>query len=153
VALEARFRDKQRPGVRAREVARLQTGRANDPILRARVLIHNWISHYPMARKMVEWTLFRPMRYSQKIKYHCQRCGYIRFDGLRLWWRSLSDTDVYICQTCFLRSPDVGLPEAYRDCTTIKELNKRVEQLTGVRPKVEVNKSDDEAERGVSGEP
>jgi hypothetical protein len=54
---------------------------------------------------------------------------------------------------CFIRSPDTGLPKAYKDCTTIKELNNRVEQLTGVRPKVELNKYDDEAERGVSGEP
>jgi hypothetical protein len=62
--------------------------------------------------------------------------------------RSLADTDVYICQTCFIKSPDAELPKAYKDCTTIRELNKRVEQLTGVRPKVELNISDDEAERG-----
>jgi hypothetical protein len=153
VALEARFRDKQRPAVRAREVARLQTGRANDPVIRLRNLIYDWVTKYPMARTMVDWNLFQPVRYSQKVKYHCQGCGYIRKNGIKLWWRSQSDTDVYFCHTCFIRSPDGGLPKAYKDCTTTLELNNRFKRFTGVRPKVDLKKNDDETERGITREP
>jgi hypothetical protein len=80
----ARLRHAQRPEVRAKVIAGLRSARANDPVTRARVLVYNWITHYPMARKLVEWTLFRPIVYPQKVKHLCQRCGYIRFDGLRL---------------------------------------------------------------------
>jgi hypothetical protein len=87
--LIARLRHAQRPEVRAKVIAGLRSARANDPVVRARVLVYNWITHYPMARELVEWTLFRPIIYPQKVKHLCQRCGYIRFDGLRLWWGDL----------------------------------------------------------------
>jgi hypothetical protein len=87
--LIARLRHAQRPEVCAKVIAGLRSARANDPVVRARVLVYNWITHYPMARELVEWTLFRPIIYPQKVKHLCQRCGYIRFDGLRLWWGDL----------------------------------------------------------------
>jgi hypothetical protein len=92
--LIARLRNGQRPEVRAKAIARLRSARVNDPVTRARVLVYNWITHYPMARKMVEWTLFQPIKYSQKVKHHCHRCRYIRFDGLD------SGGDLYLIQMC-----------------------------------------------------
>jgi hypothetical protein len=75
VALTARLRHRQRPEVRAREVARLQTGRANDPVIRLRNLVYAWITRYPMARMMVDWNLFQPIKYSQKVKHTVRVVG------------------------------------------------------------------------------
>lgn len=114
--------------------------RAKDPLLRLRDIVYEWVKVYPSVRRSVIWEAYQPILYSAKVRFHCQGCGYTRHDGLRLWWRRKfdptmdPDLEVYYCHGCFIRSPDAGLPKAFKDCTTLRELNERFSQLGGVKP-------------------
>jgi hypothetical protein len=125
----------QRSEVRTKKTADLRSARANDPVVRLIGLVYEWVRMYPMVRTMAGWTSFKPVSYSEKIAHHCQGCGFKRSRGLKLWWQQSSGADLYQCHTCFTRDGNGGLPEAYKDCTTLTELNTRFEQLNGVRPK------------------
>lgn len=124
-----------------RSIATIRYKRANDPLYRLSELVDNWTRYYSLARRMVDWTPYKPILYSEKVRFHCRGCGRTRADGLRLWWRRKpdptmdTDRELYLCPKCFLKSPNGRLPKAYEDCTTLRELNKRCQKLEGVRPK------------------
>lgn len=142
-----RHRYQQRPEVRVKAASRFRSRRDNDPAFRLSIKVYFWVTGYPMARTMVNWTLYRPVVYSERIERHCQGCGFARVGGLKLWWISISSTGMYNCHTCFMNSEDGGLPEAYADCTSVKELSERFKQLEGVKPKFELRNFDVEVGR------
>lgn len=144
---EVRARYRERPESRANKILWSQSRRANDPLFNLKERVYQWMARYPMARKMVNWPTHRPVLYSEPVEHFCQECSFTRVGGLRLWWRSVSNTDMYNCHRCFMKSEDGGLPEAYKDCTSLRELSNRFQQLEGVRPKYEPHKSDIEVEQ------
>lgn len=139
---ELKQRHSQRPEVRVRSASQQRSRRANDPAYKLSDKIYGWVKKYPMARTMVKWISYRPILYSERVERHCQGCGYTRVAGFRLWWRSVSSMNMYKCHTCFVKSEDGGLPEAYSDCTSIRELRTRFKQLEGVKLKFEPDKPD-----------
>lgn len=128
-----------------------QLRRTNDPLLRSRDTVSKWVKEYPSVRRSVICGAYQPIVYSAKVRFHCQDCGHTRHDGLKLWWRWRldptmdADLEVYYCHNCFMRRPDAGLPKAFKDCTTLRELNARFTQLGGVRPSRDPGSFDVEA--------
>jgi len=150
---EERLRYMQRPGLREKDKLRLRSKRANDPVFKMSEKVYFWMLFYPMARKMLSWTPYRPILYSERVEHFCQGCRFTRIGGLRLWWKSMSSTDLYNCHACFMKSEEGGLPEAYKRCTTVGELNKRFKELEGVRPKWQERNYDVEVGQGNTREP
>ena len=126
--------------------------RATDPLYKLRELVYNWTRYWPLARQTVDWTPYQPILYSAKVRLTCQGCGYQTHSGRRLWWRRKPDPavnvdlEVYSCHQCFIKSPDGGLPEAYKDCATLRELNQRCQEIEGVRPREDRESFDVEVE-------
>jgi len=150
---EERFRYMQRPEPREKTKLRLRSKRANDPDYKLSEKVYLWMLFYPMARKMLSWTPYQPILYSERVEHLCQGCRFTRIGGLRLWWKSMSSTDLYNCHTCYMKSEEGGLPEAYKGCTTITEMNKRFKQLEGVRPKWQQGNYDVEVGRESTTKP
>lgn len=148
---ESKYRYKQLPENRERNVSHLRSLRANNPFFNLRDKVYAWVVTYPLVRKTLIWSSYRPVVYSERVEHHCQGCGYAR--RYKLWWRYKSDTDMHCCHTCYMKSEDGGLPEAYKDCTTVAEMNERYQQLEGVKPKLTRENFDEEAGQESIGKP
>lgn len=88
---------------RSRSIENTRFRRANDPLLRLRDMVYDWVWAYPSARRSMIMEAWQPILYSAKVKFHCRGCKYTRDDGLRLWWRRKldpavnTDFEVYSC--------------------------------------------------------
>jgi hypothetical protein len=142
---EFMHRFRQLPKNRARNASHLRSQRANDPFFRLRGVVYDWVWSYPLVREMLAWSSYRPILSSERVEHRCQGCGYVKSGGLKLCWRSKSDADMYLCHTCYMKSEDGGLPEAYKDCANVRELNARYKQLEGSTPKYSRSGFDEEA--------
>ncbi|KEQ63706.1 uncharacterized protein M437DRAFT_20156, partial [Aureobasidium melanogenum CBS 110374] len=94
--------------------------------------LRQWCTRYAWLREESLWKSYRPLVYDEKVRLHCDGCGYVTLKGLKLWWTMLTDTKPHhLCPSCYFSSrnwTDV-MPKGYEDVQTAKELKARKEQL------------------------
>ncbi|CAD0113978.1 unnamed protein product [Aureobasidium uvarum] len=112
---------------RLREAARHKTTTGQ-----MRKRLHLWCTRYAWFRESVSWKSHLPLHTEDKVRHHCDGCGYERFAGLKLWWTKLVDRKPrYLCHKCYCttRGWNDVMPTGYEDIKSFKELSVRKKQL------------------------
>ncbi|KAI5249861.1 hypothetical protein E4T43_00493 [Aureobasidium subglaciale] len=116
------------------------------PLFRESYLIYRWVLRKPKSRTFAAWQPYQPMVYHERVEQHCQGCDYVRNGGRKLWWKS---GDTHNCHSCFMKRPDGGLPQDYKDCSNVKQLDAVLKQgksgtFTGREPGTDKSKPEDD---------
>ncbi|KAG9591301.1 hypothetical protein KCU77_g8609, partial [Aureobasidium melanogenum] len=88
-------------------------------------------------RERLSWPTHMPILTQEKVERHCASCGMKLRGGMRFWWQrrqgSQNDKHLYDCNSCFWKDPATYLPTGFEDVKTVEQLQKRKEQLLGVK--------------------
>lgn len=106
-----------------------RNARLNDPGLLLKQRIYDWCRHHPWFCELLPWKTHEPCLFDTKVTKRCASCGIARQNGLRLWWRSISEPESFNCNICQLKNPTEALPSGYEGLTTLEQIRERLKEL------------------------
>lgn len=99
--------------------------------------LRTWVYCIPLLRERLFWSTHMPILTQEKVENRCASCGVKRRGGAKLFWQrhqeSEDDKHLLDCTGCFFKDPATFLPEGFEDVKTVEQLQKRKEQLMGVK--------------------
>jgi hypothetical protein len=76
------------------------------------------------------WKTHRPVVLTEKLEHYCTGCESTRNGGMRLWWKSLADTNSWLCHACYTKADWVEIvPRGFEGAESQRELEVRLKEF------------------------